>query len=321
MNTVTENPLPILLLHGWADSFHGMSKLVPLLTDVKNGLAFDVVVPSMPGFGFPDAIWGKDFSAEQNADLLHGLMTALGYERYMVFGGDWGSVVGEQVAMRHPEAVIGLHLSDTPFPRMFSVNKEEASEDEKKFLETVETWGTTESGYVPIQSTKPQNLAYRLNDSPVGLAAWLAQHFHAYSDGKLDQDELLNNIMIYWVTNSIRPSMRLYKAAVDDWGSEESGEADWGANPEQTESAQSWDTAGAAQDDWSGGWGEIQRVEVPTAVMVFPKDIGQPPREYAERFFNLQRFTTMPGGGHFAALEEPELVEAELREFASTLSR
>ena len=164
----------------------------------------------------------------------------------------------------------------------------------------------TESGYATLQATKPQARVCGLNDSPVGLAAWIVEKFYTRSDhgGDLEasfsKDELLINVMLYWATQTIRSSFALYSAGADDW-SEDAGEE--------------WEAEGTDDVGSSDGWSETARVEVPTGFAVFPKDLTPPPRDYAERFFNVQRFTEMPRGGHFAALEEPELLAEDLRTF------
>ena len=309
------NPTPLLLTHGWPDSFYRFHKVIPMLTDPERfgGSAedsFDVVVPSLPGYGFSDWPVQGSFGAEQIADLLAELMRELGYERFAVQGGDWGGAIAEQLALRHADALIGVHLTDVPFAHLFSLSRDNVSEAERTFLEAADAWSMTEGSYATLQATKPQTLAYGLNDSPVGLAAWLVEKFYTWSDhgGDLEasfsKDELLTNIMLYWVTQTIRSSFALYSAGAGNWL--EDAAADWDAD----------ESTDAPADTANGrAWGESARVQVPTGFAVFPKDLTHPPRDYAERFFNVQHFTQMPRGGHFAALEEPKLFVQDLREF------
>ncbi|WP_251152942.1 epoxide hydrolase family protein [Cellulosimicrobium sp. Marseille-Q4280] len=313
----------VLLLHGWADSFYRYAHVVDRLTGRDPGVGpdepvFDVVVPSLPGFDFSEQPEAGTVSGTQTADVVARLMTGLGYERYLAHGGDWGSVVAQEVARAHPDRVIGLHLTDVPFPNLFLVDRETASEAERTMFAALETWSETHGGYVGIQSSRPLTLSYGLSDSPVGLAAWLVDHFAYLSDTLPSDDDLLTNVMLYWVGNSIRSSMRLYNEGLDgDWGDGASDDAWEGAGDDGAE-----DDSASSQ----GGWGEggddagwSVRVDVPTALAIFPRDILPPPREYAERFFDVRRFTTMPRGGHFAALEEPQLVVDDLRAFAAEL--
>jgi microsomal epoxide hydrolase len=287
-----EKPIPLLLSHGWPDSFYRFSKLIPLLTDpVAHGGkaedAFDVIVPSLPGFGFSDKIQKTGKYNQWTADLLHRLMTeTLGYARYGAHGGDVGSGVTEALAMRHPDSLLGIHLVDVPYWRLFATDPDTLSEPEKHYLEAGQQWQMQEGAYAMMQSTKPQTLAYGLTDSPVGLAGWILEKFYAWSDtnGQLEsrytKDELLTNIMIYWATSTIRSSFTPY-----------------------------WDDEQQATD------GEILTVEVPTGISIFPKDIVPAPRDFAERYYNVQHWAEMPVGGHFAALEEPALLAEELRTF------
>lgn len=292
------NPLPLILTHGYPDSFFRFVKLIPLLTDpaAHGGRAedaFDVVVPDLPGYGFsdPPQRLGTTFRIH---DLWARLMTkVLGYRRFVAHGSDWGGTVTEQLARSHAGAVAAIHLTDILFWHLFRQPRD-PSAAEKAFLQRNEKWMQVEGGYASIQSTKPQSLAPGLNDSPVGLAAWLVEKYRAWSDcaGRIEsaftKDELLTQIMIYWATETIGSSFLTYF----DYAN--AGPLTW-----TKEALKQW--AGAAK--------------VPAAFALFPQDISRPPREWAERFFNVQRWTKMPRGGHFAALEEPELLAQDLREF------
>ena len=289
------NPTPIILLHGWPDSFYRMHKIIPLLTDPASyggdpADSFDVIVPSLPVFGFSDRPRERGATSIRTAELLAQLMTdVLGYKRFAAAGGDIGSRVTRLLALAHPESLVGIHLTDVGFPREIAFPPElsNPSAAEQQFLGSVQGWFMQESGYIMIQSTKPQTLAYGLNDSPVGLASWIVEKFRAWSDcgGDIEQrfskDELLNNIMIYWVTETISSSARLY-----------------------------YEDSHAAPQLKQG-----QYIEVPAGVATFPKDLTLPPRELGERFLRVERWTEMPRGGHFAALEEPELLVDDMRAF------
>lgn len=291
-----DNPIPLLLIHGWPDSFARFLKIIPLLTDpashgAKLQPAFDVIVPSLPGFGFSDRPRqpGMTFAF---GDLLHKLMVGeLGYSRFAVHGGDWGGIVTEHMARSHSESLIGIHLTDVPFFHMFQ-KPSDPSRAEAAYLKTMEEFPQHDGAYALIQSTRPQTLACGLNDSPAGLAAWIVEKFRAWSDcdGNLEKrfskDEILTNIMIYWVTQTIDSSFFPYYDLAN------AGALRWISETFKT---------------WLGS------TKVPAGFALFPKDIGTPPREWAERFFNVQRWTKMPRGGHFAAMEEPELLAQELR--------
>lgn len=295
------HPLPVLLLHGWADSFYRYIHLIDHLTADGQGPVFDVVVPSLPGFDFSSQPKEEDLTPELAAEAVGELMAGLGYDRYLVHGGDWGSAVAQELARTHPERVAGLHLTDVPYANLFMVDPEEASAAEKEVLDLFEAWGQTDGGYFAIQSTKPLTLSYGLSDSPVGLAAWLIEHFQRLSDTMPEDDDLLTNVMLYWISNSIRSSLRYYNEGVGgDWGDEPGNE--WG------------DESG----DDGAGWDP--KIGVPTAFALFPRDIVRPPRELAERFFEVRRFTEMPSGGHFAALEVPDAVAADIRAFAADVA-
>jgi len=284
-------PMPLLLTHGWPDSFLRMMKIIPLLTDpaAHGGDAadsFDIVVPSLPGYGFSGRPEGEPLGAAGMASLLAKLMTdGLDYAHYGAHGGDVGSSVTEAIARDHPAGLAGIHLTDVPYYHLFTDAPQELSEAEQAYLAAGKKWQMAEGAYAMLQSSKPQSLAYGLNDSPAGLAAWIVEKFRSWSDcdgdveRRFSKDELLANITLYWATQTIGSSFMPYIAA------------------QRHPPAKSG------------------RVEVPTAVAIFPKDIVPAPRDYAARFFNLQRWTEMPRGGHFAALEEPELLAADLRAF------
>jgi pimeloyl-ACP methyl ester carboxylesterase len=291
-------PLPILLLHGYPDSFHRFIKLISMLTDpgAHGGDArdaFDVIVPSLPGYGFsePRTQAGGAFGF---GDVMHGLMAdTLGYDRYAVHGGDWGSVFSELLARSHAAHVIGIHLTDVPFFHIFQ-KPDDLSAAEKTLFRRNETWQREEGAYAMIQGTRPRTAGPGLNDSPAGLAAWIVEKFQRWSDCNGDietrftKDELLTNIMIYWTTQTIETSFQPYRDFM------KAGTARW-----MTEAARGW----------------IGSATTPAAFACFPADISQPPREWAERFFNVSRWTDMSAGGHFAAFEEPKMLAEDIRAF------
>jgi len=209
-------PLPIILLHGWPDSFFRMVKVLPLLTDpARNGGdpvdSFDVIVPSLPGFGFSDR--PRQRGGIDAGMLCARLMTdVLGYTRFGAHGGDTGSPIAQALTVKQPDAVVGIHLTDIGWNNRLSPDMPNLSPAEQQYLKTLQTWTFSEGGYIMIQGTKPQTLAYGLNDSPVGLAAWIVEKFRGWSDchsnveQRFTKDELLTNIMIYWITETINSS-------------------------------------------------------------------------------------------------------------------
>ena len=294
------NPTPLLLLHGWPDSFYRFHKVIPMLTDPARfggdaSDAFDVIVPSLPGFGFsgrPTA--PNSMKSTQMTEILAKLMTGeLGYMNYLVAGGDIGARIARLLARTYPERITGIHLTDIGFPRdiSFPASIPNPLPIEQAFIDAAQGWFIMEGAYAAVQSTRPQTLSFALNDSPVGLAAWIIEKFRAWSDCDGDvercfsKDELLTNVMIYWLTETITSSMRLYFEDV--------------RTPPQLQAG--------------------QRIDVPAAVAVFPKDLTRPPRETAERFLQVQRWTEMTCGGHFAALEAPGVYSDDIRAFARML--
>ena len=293
-----ERPLPIVLTHGYPDSFLRFAKIIPMLTHpAAHGAdprdAFDVVVPSLPGFGFSDKPT-KTGTIFHVGDLWHTLMTdVLGYERFAAHGGDWGGTVTEHLARSHARSLVGVHLTDVPFWHLFQ-KPDKLSRDEQRYVDATTAWMQKEGAYALIQGTRPYTLARGLNDSPAGLASWIVDKFHAWSDcdGNVERsftkDELLTNVMLYWVTGTIDSSFLPYADFVN------AGAVTW-----TVEAFRQW----------------VGSTDVPAAFARFPKDISHPPREWAARFFNVQRWTDMPRGGHFAAMEEPELLVEDIRSF------
>ena len=293
------NPAPLLISHGWPGSFFEMHKVIGPLSDPRAhggdaADAFDVVVPSLPGYGFSGPTRERGVGPARIAGLLQQLLTeTLGYSRFGAQGGDWGSIITTSLARMFPESMLGIHIN------MLSgrlPQQAPQTDEEKALAERGATFIQEETGYQRIQGTKPQTLAYGLNDSPVGLAAWIVEKWRTWSDcggdieRRFTKDEILTNVMIYWVTGTINSSMRLYY---------ESGHASTGPGQATTRPAT---PAGA-------------RSEVPTAVADFPGEIYRASRRQAESSYNIVQWTTMPRGGHFAAMEEPELLVEDIRRF------
>ena len=278
---------PLALTHGWPGSFFEFTKIVGPLTDpVKFGGraadAFDVVAISLPGFGFSGKPQERGYSPERMASIIAKLMARLGYARYGVQGGDWGGIISRLVALNDATHVAGLHLN-------FAIvgpggNSTAVSPAELQRFEARNTSMANERAYQQIQGTKPQTLGFALEDSPAGLAAWIVEKFRAWCDcdgnveNRFTKDDLLTNITLYWVTQTATSSARIYY-----------------------ENRVAPPNAG--------------RVTVPTAYALFPKEIIVPPREWVAARFNLVRWTEMPRGGHFAALEQPDLLVNDIREF------
>lgn len=280
------NPIPIILTHGWPDSFYRFHKVIPMLTDPGSyggdpDCSFDVIVPSIPGYGFSDR---KAMTEDAVADLWVKLMTeVLGYETFAAAGGDYGTLITRSLALNYPDPLIAIHLTDVGYPDS-STDFSTLSPAEQEFAGFIQKWWMEEGAFNMIQSTKPQSLAYGLNDSPVGLAAWILSFMNARASIDLEErftrDELLTNIMIYWVTETINSSIRVY-----------------------------YEMAHATPAPDRG-----QRSRVPAAVAHMPLDAPLP-REWAERNVNLKHFTEMPHGGHFSAWEVPELYAKDLQGF------
>lgn len=281
-------PLPLLISHGWPGSFFELYKIIgPLADPARYGGdpvdAFDVVVPSLPGYGFSGPTRVRGVTVERIAAVFVALMQDLGYQRFAAQGGDWGSYITTALGRAWASKIIGIHLNT--LPGRLTRSQEATTETERHWREQRAQLTRDESGYSDIQGTRPQTLAYGLNDSPVGLAGWIIEKFRAWSGchGELEsaftKEELLTNIMIYWVTQTINSSIRLY-----------------------------YETAHQREEAGAG------RVEVPTALAVFPAE-GSPPRSLVERLYNIQRWTEMKAGGHFAALEQPETLVEDIRAF------
>jgi pimeloyl-ACP methyl ester carboxylesterase len=291
------DPLPLLLSHGWPGSVFEFLAIIPLLTDPARfggdaADAFTLVVPSLPGYGLSFRPGQPRFGAQQIADvfaeLMHGV---LGYRRYGAQGGDWGSFITSCLGHAHAERLVGIHLNLLPLRRDLA-RSADASPEEARYLDELGAWLKEETGYQAIQGTRPQTLAAALADSPAGLAAWIGEKFRAWSDCAGDvesvfgKDDLLANISLYWFSGSIGASFWPYYARQH------------------------------------GPWPipEGATIGVPTGYCEFPREILRPPRSLAQRVYtDIRRWSVMPRGGHFAAMEQPQALADELRRFFAPL--
>jgi pimeloyl-ACP methyl ester carboxylesterase len=282
--------LPLILSHGWPDSWWRYTKVIPLLTDpgahgADPADAFDVVVPDMPGYGYSDRPTGPALDSIAVARLWAELMGGLGYARFGAAGGDIGSHVSRYLGLDYPDRVVAVHRTDGGVP-VFAGDPADLAPEERAWLQSAASWGATEGAYGAMHRTKPQTAAMGLNDSPAGLAAWIVEKLRAWSDcdGEVERrftkDEILTTITMYWLTGTIGSSMRMYHANA-------------AIPPAQL----------------------ARRVEVPSGFSLFPADIVRPPRAWLERTTNVVRVTEPARGGHFAPFEEPELYAEELRAF------
>jgi pimeloyl-ACP methyl ester carboxylesterase len=271
----------LLLLHGWPGSFLEFLPLVPFLA------AFHVVVPSLPGFGFSDPPRSPGMSNARMAECCAALMSALGYSRFLVHGGDVGAGVATWLARRYPERVAGLHLNFIPGSFAPSEDPPPSAEG-GEFVRRRAAWVDANGAYGHLQRTRPLTLAYALADSPAGLAAWIVEKFREWADpaSAIPLDAVLADITLYWATNTIASSMRVY-----------------------LESARS-----------PLAFAPGERLAVPCAIARFPYEIYFPPRSWVGRVYDVVRWTEMPRGGHFAALEAPELLSADIAAFALELA-
>jgi pimeloyl-ACP methyl ester carboxylesterase len=280
---------PLVLTHGWPSTF-----LEPLTLVGALGDRFDLVVPSLPGYGFSERPDRTGVNRLAVADLWHGLMTGLGYDRYGAHGGDFGAGVATFLALRHPGAVVGIHVSTAEMWPYDGPGSPPPTDAEQAYIDHVRRWDATERGYSSVQSTRPQTLGYGLTDSPAGLAAWVLDKWRSWSDsgGDLDatfgRDALLTMLTVWWASGTITTSMRDY---YDN----------------------RWYAADIGPDDF---------VSVPTAMAVFTGEFvpeGEPPRSWYERLYNIARWSVFDRGGHFAAAEVPDRLASDIAEFFADL--
>jgi microsomal epoxide hydrolase len=292
------DPMPLLLAHGWPGSVFEMLELIPRLTDPARfggdpADAFTVVAPSLPGYGLSFAPGQPRFGLEAIADSLADLMSVLGYERFAAQGGDWGAFVASRLGVAYAERMIGIHITLLAIRRDPNMVVDPTPE-ERRFLNDLTAFLKEETGYQWIQGTRPQTLAFGLTDSPAGLAAWIVEKFRAWSDcggdveSAFTKDQLLANISLYWFTGAIGSSFWPYYARMH------------------------------------GPWPipEGATVDVPTGYSQFPREILRPPRSLAERTYtDIRRWSVMPKGGHFSALEQPDALADEVRALFRPLRR
>ncbi len=290
------SPTPLILMHGWPGSVVEIIDIVEPLAHPEHfggniEDAFDVIAPSLPGFGFSGRPQ-RPMGPRGMARVLNTLMTEkLGYQHYLAQGGDWGSTVGSWIGYDHGSSCTGLHIN---CPTMRHVDGPQTPE-ERAWEEQMVRDQVMQEGYRTLQATKPQTLSYAMSDSPVGTAAWIIEKFHAWSDIEGDniesahsKDALLTNIMVYIVTGSFNSASWIY------YGRREEGGRLLGTDG--------------------------RRVEIPTAAALFPAEmLAWPPRSYSERLYNITRWTHMPLGGHFPAMEQPKLLIDDIRAFARSL--
>ena len=288
------NPIPLIITHGWPSCFFEMTKIIPLLADPASyggdaADSFDVVAPSLPGFGFSDHAQDRGMEIQRVAGMWNKLMSQnLGYPKFGAQGGDIGSGVTARLGFAHSDTLYGIHLTSITRPTPYlGPDSKPVTDAEQALITQRDKWFQDEGGYNHIQGTKPQTLAYGLNDSPVGLAAWIVEKYRTWSDcgGDVEKsytkDELLTIVTIYWVTQTISSSTRMYF---------ENQKHLWTMEKDQ-------------------------KVPTPAGMAMFPQEISKPPREWGERSYDVRRWTEMASGGHFAALEEPQLLAEEVRAF------
>jgi pimeloyl-ACP methyl ester carboxylesterase len=280
--------IPLIITHGWPGSFLEMLKIIPLLTQ-DPGISFDVVIPSIPGFGFSDKANKPGCNLWLVGDLWYKLMTELGYNKSIAQGGDFGAAVSTALALKHPEAMAGLHLNYIPGSYMpYQSSTDPFTGEEISFQKSADEWYQNHGAYAHQHRTKPLTLSYALNDSPVGLCAWIVEKFHGWSDCDGDvesvftKDELLANVSLYWFTETIHSSMRLYNE-------------------------NSKVPLHFTKNDF---------INIPVGIARFHKEEPFPPRKYIERGYNVQHWTNFSKGGHFAAMEQPDLFANDIIEFA-----
>lgn len=281
------NAFPLLITHGWPGSIVEFHKVIEPLTEA----GFDVVCPSLPGYGFSGRPTGTGWGIERIARAWDTLMTGLGYDRYGAQGGDWGSAVTTQIG-RNVGSCVGIHVNMPialpPTDGEGEMPEGEAPEEVQQALAGMEYYQVHDSGYMKQQSTRPQTLGYGLVDSPVGQLAWIVEKFWSWTDcdghpeNVLSRDELLDNVMLYWATASAASSARLY-----------------------------WESRRA--------FGNGEYVTLPTGIASFPKEIMRAPRSWCEASYNVTHFTKMPRGGHFAAFEQPKLFVEDVTAFFNTV--
>ena len=283
-------PFPLILTHGWPGSvFEFLEAIGPLADPASFGGsvedAFDVIVPSLPGFGFSSKPAGKPIGPAATARLWRRLMTSvLGYEKFGAQGGDWGLAITIQLAAQFPELLAGIHLNASTAR---SVPEAEQSDEERAWRRAARAYTEAEMDYYGEHAHKPQTVAFALSDNPIGAAAWIVEKFKVWSDsgdsldGTFSKDQILTNLMLYLLTDTVGTGVWFYRGSLEE------------------------------------GPALRQRITVPTGYAAFPKEmlLLQPPRSSLERDFHLVHYSEMPRGGHFACFEQPELFVEDVRRF------
>ncbi len=296
------DPKPLILSHGWPWTFWDFRDVIGRLTNpVAYGAppsqSFDLIIPSLPGFGFSSPLRTPGVTFHRTADLWHRLMTeTLGYERYCAHGGDWGALVTAVIGHKYPEHLFGVHESLPGFLGLDyrALKREDFGVTEEGWYDHAKAMEAKTASHLAVHSLDPQTLAYALSDSPIGLAAWILERRRAWSDcdGNVERcfskDDLLTTISLYWFTGTIGTSIRFY-----------------------------WENA---RNPWQPSSEREPAVTAPSAFAIFPKDVLLVPRRIARQYANVERWTVMPAGGHFAAAEQPELLADDIRSFFSDLN-
>ncbi len=282
---------PLIITHGWPGSIVEFGKIIaPLTNPTAHGGraadAFHVVCPSLPGYGFSGKPTGTGWNAARIAAAWETLMTRLGYDRYGAQGGDWGAAITTEIG-RNVGHCVGIH-TNMPIATPTEGALHDPTEAERDALAALKYYRRWDCGYAKQQSTRPQTIGYGLVDSPVALLAWIVEKFWSWTDcdghpeNALTRDEILDNVTLYWITGTGASAARLY-----------------------------WESSAA--------FGHGARVEIPTGIASFPKEIGRSPRSWCEPNYHITHWTTMPRGGHFAAFEQPDLFTTDLRAFFATV--
>ena len=289
--------IPLLLMHGWPGSVFEFLDIILILTDpksfgIESDIAFTVIAPSLPGFGLSFEPFQKRYGVEEIADCLKKLMVnVLEYEKFCIQGGDWGAMIGSRISYIYPDNILGLHLNMLALIRDYNADHILLPE-EKDYVNQIKKWKPEGMGYQAIQGSRPQTLAYALTDSPSGLAAWICEKFYEWTDcngvpeNSISFDKMLANICLYWFSGAIGSSF--------------------------------WPYYARNRRPWFVPAGE--KIEVPVGYCEFPKEMLRPERKLAEKtYIDIKRWSKMRQGGHFAALENSEVLAKEMFIFFNLL--
>jgi epoxide hydrolase len=283
IRSANPDALPLIITHGWPGS------VVEFLGLIERTADFHLVLPSIPGYGFSGPTRETGWNTERIAKAWAELMRRLGYRRYGAQGGDWGSVISRRLGIIDAEHVLGVHLNMLPaIPAADPAELAALTDEEKARLGDAKRYSDELSGYMKIQSTRPQTLAFGLHDSPVGQLAWIVDMFKLWTDSAevpedaIDRDQMLTNVTLYWLTGTAGSSARLYREP-------------------------------------SAVWSRPERSATPLGVAVFPRDVVRPIRSLAERHNNIVHWSEFDRGGHFAAMEQPDLLAEDIRKFFGSL--